>query len=114
MNEIRGFRLTWEMEGLPQGHVRVQMKGNFIWPSTKSFTGDVSHLIANGTRHLQTDLAEMTYLDSTGLSAFVAVHKALQEVGGALSISNPRRLIRHLFVSAKLDGVLDVGPSIDG
>jgi anti-sigma B factor antagonist len=113
VRDVKGFKAVLEREGLPQDSARLFMKGHFTWPTTDQVKGDIERLASNGVSHLVADLTELTYLDSTGLSTFVAVHKSLVEIGGDLKIVNPRRLIRHLFVSAKLDGVLDIGPPVE-
>lgn len=86
------------------------IKGNLTSVVAAQLKNEVNRLIARGVRNFEADLTELLYLDSTGLAAFVAAHKQTQEVSGSLKLVNPRRLIRHLFVSAKLDTVLDIGP----
>ena len=110
MASERMLQMNVNAEGLPEGSVQVLLKGQLTWTHVKQFHVDIGQLFSKGYTVLEIDLAELTYLDSTGLGAFLAVHKKIQEAGGRLTITNPRRLIRHLFVSAHLDTVLEIGP----
>lgn len=111
--EATAFRIEVEKEGLPEDTARMFVKGNLTSSVSSQLKNEVSRLIARGFRHFEADLTELLYLDSTGLAAFVAAHKQTQEVSGSFKLVNPRRLIRHLFVSAKLDTVLDIGPATE-
>jgi anti-anti-sigma factor len=113
VRDVKGFKAVIEREGLPPDSARLFLKGQFTWPTTEQVKSDIERLAASGVCKLVVDLTELIYLDSTGLSAFVAAHKTFVDVGGELKIVHPRRLIRHLFVSAKLDGMLDIGPAME-
>ncbi len=67
----------------------------------------------NGFLQIELDLTELSYVDSTALSEILSAHKLIEEANGRMWIVNPRKLIRHIFVSAKLDQVLDIGPAQD-
>lgn len=71
---------------------------------------EINRLFASGYHTYEIDLSELTYLDSSGLAAFIPIHEKSREVSGSMKITNPRRLIRQIFVSAHLDCVLDIGP----
>ena len=106
------FRIEVDKEGLPEDTVRLFVRGNLTSAVAPQLKNEVNRLIARGYRHFMLDLTDLLYLDSTGLASFVAGHKQVAEAAGTFKLVNPRRLIRHLFVSAKLDTVLDIGPEV--
>jgi anti-sigma B factor antagonist len=110
MPSERGLQTIVNVEGLPEGYAQVFLKGQLTWTHVKQFQSDIRQLFSKGYTILEIDLAELTYLDSSGLGAFLPIHKMYQEAGGRVKITNPRRLIRHLLVSAHLDTVLEIGP----
>jgi anti-anti-sigma factor len=103
------------VEALPgeEGGIRVQLKGQLTFPNIKQFQMEISRILASGHKHLEIDIGDVVYLDSSGLAAFIPVNDRIREAQGSLRITNPRRFIRHVFVSAQLDTVLDIGPSKD-
>lgn len=92
--------------------MRLFIRGNLTSTVSSQLKNEITRLIARGCRNFTLDLSDLLYLDSTGLASFVAAHKQVMEVSGSFKLVNPRRLIRHLFVSAKLDTVLDIGPVV--
>jgi anti-anti-sigma factor len=103
MTDNNGFKILMTREGLPTDTARLIFRGRFILPLTQRFAGEVERLMSAGIMNLKVELSELTYMDSTGISAFIAVHKKLRDSGGALELENPRKLIRHIFISSKLD-----------
>ena len=50
----------------------------------------LTELAGNGTVDVSLDLAEMAFIDSTGVSVFVSGWKRLRETGGELALRSPR------------------------
>ncbi len=50
----------------------------------------LAELAGNGTNDVTLDLAEMAFIDSTGVSVFVSGLKRLRETGGNLALQSPR------------------------
>ena len=46
-------------------------------------------LVDDGVSTITLDLAEVAFIDSSGLRALVVGHKALEEQGGSLVVANP-------------------------
>lgn len=110
MEDTRGFKIITETEGLPNQSVCLQLKGQLTWTYVKQFQMEVTRLFANGYKDYEIDLRDLVYLDSAGLASFIPVHEKAVGLSGSMKITNPRRLIRQIFVSAHLDCVLDIGP----
>lgn len=64
-------------------------------------------------RTVTLDLSEVTFCDSTGLAALIAVHKSVSGVSGRLVLSAPVPRVRHLFTITGLSRVFTVDPPID-
>lgn len=104
------LRTSFETDGLPDGQVRLRLRGQFTWLHGKQFRSEFERALRGGLTQIELDFMDLSYLDSTALSELLAAKKQLDEAGGTLKIVNPRKLIRHIFVSSGLDQVLDVGP----
>jgi anti-sigma B factor antagonist len=58
------------------------------------------------------DIAQLTFIDSTGLSVFVSQHKKLKAQGRRLVIFAPSSMARQLFDITGLGDVLSIEPAI--
>ena len=67
-----------------------------------------SAVIADGSTNLVLDLAEMAFIDSTGLSVLVMTMRRLQDVGGQLVLRSPCRMAVRLFQLTGLSQLLEI------
>jgi anti-sigma B factor antagonist len=82
--------------------------------STASFLYDkLSDLEVEDTHNVVLDLAQVTFMDSTGLAVIVTEHKRLQHADGTLTIFSPPSSVRRLFEITGLTTVLDVVPATE-
>ena len=70
----------------------------------------LSDLEVEDVQHVVLDLAQVTFMDSTGLSVIVTEHKRLHHSAGSLTIFAPPSSVRRLFEITGLDSVLDIVP----
>ncbi len=63
--------------------------------------------------HVVLDLAGLMFCDSTGLGAFVALHRQASSSGARFALSAPRRRIADLFALSGIDQVISVYDSTD-
>lgn len=66
----------------------------------------VDETVAAGHRIVVLDLAETTFMDSSGLGALVGGLRATREVGGDLRIARPGAQIRTVLQLTTMDRVL--------
>ena len=59
---------------------------------------------------LSIDVGLLIFIDSTGLSLLVSVHKKVRALGHSLTIRDPTPATRRLFQITGLDDVLTVEP----
>ena len=69
---------------------------------------EVRAALEKGCVDIVLDLAGTEFVDSAGLGAFVALHKAALVGGGALRIASPRPGVRALFDLTRLHRVLTI------
>lgn len=72
--------------------------------------------ILDGPRRLVLDMAETTFIDSTGLTVLIRAHKLLGRVGGRLVLRDPAAPVTRVLTVSGLFEVLDVedGRGADG
>jgi anti-sigma B factor antagonist len=71
----------------------------------------VQQLIARGSRHIVLNLADVSYVDSAGLGALVAVFLDSRKQGGSVKLLSPSKRLRDLLTMARLLTVLEIGES---
>ena len=113
MSEPSKFVLRTTKKDMPTKSVRVEIDGQFTFPFIPHFKTELERLLSEGADSIELDFTGLTYLDSPAISAITNAHKTFLAVGTKMRIVNPRKLIRHIFVCAKLDGVLDIGPALE-
>lgn len=71
-----------------------------------------AELARQGFRRISLNLAELTFMDSTGLSLLVAIHKRTHSSGGELVIFSPTRPVQRIFAIAGLDALFTIRPMV--
>lgn len=66
-----------------------------------------------GEANVVLDLAGLTFCDSTGLGAFVALHRQARSTGARFALAAPRRRIADLFTLSGIDQVISVYDSVE-
>lgn len=77
-----------------------------------AFRDRVSHCIQSGHNKVVLDLAEVQFMDSSGLTALISVLKAVSVNGGSMVISGVDSNLSSLFQLTRLNKVLRVYPSV--
>ena len=58
----------------------------------------------DGRRQVDVDLAEVSFIDSSGLRALIVGERAISEAGGALRVNAASSVVRRLF---EITGLID-------
>ena len=69
---------------------------------------EVRKLLAEGKKKIALNLAEVNYIDSSGLCELVSAYTAVKNAGGELKLVNLTSKVRDLLVITKLVTVFDV------
>jgi anti-sigma B factor antagonist len=73
----------------------------------------LSAVIEAGARRLVVDLRDVSFMDSTGLAAFIHARMRLGDAGQLTLVMEPESYARLIFEVAGLVGVLDVVETLD-
>jgi anti-sigma B factor antagonist len=106
-------QLQYTIESGVAGEVtRVSFRGqNVILDegNTKLLEDELSRLVVDqGRSRLVVDLGNVSYLTSSTLAAFLALHKRLWAMGGRLVLANPQAYVEEVFLITSLDRILDI------
>ena len=92
-------------------HALIALTGELDASNVAELYERLALLARDGICHLALNLAELTFIDSTGLTVLVAAHKRTQACGGELIIFSPRPEVRRTIELGGLADYLHVRPS---
>ena len=100
------FEYTIEkISGIPVIH----LKGELIDKSqSDNFMKEVDLMIANGENKLVIDLANLAYMNSTGLNVLIKVLTKSRKAGGDIALTNVTAKIKQLLVITKLSSIFNL------
>jgi anti-sigma B factor antagonist len=92
---MEGFRVEIENEG--EAVARLRLVGELDAATVEALRDAVSSVLASGTTRMALDLAELDFVDSTGLGVLVGALKRTREAEGDLVLTAvPPRIIKLL------------------
>jgi anti-sigma B factor antagonist len=91
-------------------HALVILAGEIDVSTVGQLYPILAELARGGVCHVSLNVAEVTFIDSTGLSLLISEHKRAESMNGELIIFSPSDQMRRLFEITALDGVLNVRP----
>ena len=95
------FEVLSKQSGETPGSVRIAFKGHLTVGFVQQFNREINNWVTKGVTDLDLDFNEVTYLDTPGIQAVISASDLCRSMGGTARLINPRKLIRHLFHSAK-------------
>lgn len=91
-----------------EGVAILDMKGRItVGPEATALREAVAAAVAAGVRNLVFNLAQVDFIDSTGLGAVVMCSTTLRKAGGAVKLLNLNRRNIELLVMTKLATVFE-------
>jgi len=99
------FEVTCEVEG-PTATVRV--RGEVDVYTAPQLRERLYAVVGDRVPTVVVDLAEMTFIDSTGLGVIVGTLKRLREAGGELTLRSPSRSTRKVLDITGLTRIVEV------
>jgi anti-sigma B factor antagonist len=91
----------------------VTLSGELDASTASALYDKLSELEVQDTHNVVLDLAQVTFMDSTGLAVVVTEHKRLRHSAGTLTIFAPPSSVRRLFEITGLTTVLDIVPATE-
>jgi anti-sigma B factor antagonist len=74
---------------------------------------DLVNVISDGAQTLIIDLSQVSFLDSSGVGALVAIHKAIEQAGGQLHLAAPTRQAHLVLRLTQLESMFSLHRTID-
>lgn len=106
--------IEFAVETTTQGIGVVTPKGRLNMVSARRLKELLSELVSDGTSRIVVDMAETTFLDSSGLGALIAGLKSARQAGGDLRIARPTPSVQTVFQLTNLDKVLRARETVEG
>jgi anti-anti-sigma factor len=86
----------------------IQPHGILDGVQAKELRQQVGELVAAGNTLVLIDLAEVNFMDSSGLVALVAALKIIKTAGGDLYLCSIADPVKNLFALTRLDRVFEI------
>ena len=106
--------IEFAVDTTPEGIGVVRPQGRLNMASARQLKDLVDELVSGGTHRIVVDMAETTFLDSSGLGALIAGLKAARQAGDDLRIARPTEAVSTVFRLTNLDKVLRARDSVEG
>lgn len=94
-------------------HALVALAGEVDISTVGQLYEQLAALQREGVQHVALNMAEVTFIDSTGLSVLVSLHKRMESMEGELIVFSPSAELRRLLQIAGLDHYLNIRPARD-
>jgi len=91
--------------------VFLDLKGRFVLGEEPAVQEAVNRELLKGRRQFVLNLEEVTHMDTSGLSAMIAVQSAVRREDGQVKLARLPRRIYDLLVLTKLITLFEVVPS---
>ena len=91
----------------------VAISGELDFGEAPEFARTLERLRDDGARWFVLDLAELSFIDSSGINALVLASKATSARSGALVVAAARQHVQRVFDIVKLSEFIPVESSVD-
>jgi anti-sigma B factor antagonist len=95
-----------------EGTTRLIVAGELDGATAVSLSEQLRQLVADLAGDLTIDIGLVTFIDSTGLSLLISLHKRVRVSGRTLTVADPTPMARRLFEITGLDQVLTIEPAL--
>jgi anti-sigma B factor antagonist len=98
-----------------EGDVRiVGLSGELDFEEAPHFGRVLDELRADGAREVIVDLSELTFIDSSGISALVSAARAASAEAGTLIVASPTAPVKRVFDIVNLSELLPIEDGLEG
>ena len=92
----------------------LDLRGRLVLgEETEALRGRIKRLVAAGHTRIILDLEELSYIDSSGLSALIAGFVSVRNLGGELKLLKLTQRVTDLMQITKLSTVFDTYDSME-
>ena len=93
-------------------HALVILAGEVDVSTVGKLYEELAELARANVCHIALNVAEVSFIDSTGLSLLVTEHKRAESMNGELIIFSPSHQLRRLLEITRLDTYLNIRPRL--
>ena len=86
----------------------IYLSGKLYLQYIEPLRFDLVQALEKGAKWLTVNLAEVTYIDSSGLSLFVMLHKCAEQLHGSLTLRGAHGMVQEIFKRTQLDTLLSI------
>lgn len=105
--------IEFDVSTLPNGVGVVIPRGRLNMVAAREFKEVLTRLVDSGTHRIVIDLAETTFLDSSGLGALIGGVKTTRQAGGDLRVARPSETVVAVLELTNLARILRPRDSVD-
>ena len=91
----------------------ITLEGDMDFHSSPDVRHELTKLVDQKISKILIDLAQVGYIDSSGLATFVELFQKMKRYGGKLALYNLTDSVRSVFEIAKLDTIFKLVASKD-
>jgi stage II sporulation protein AA (anti-sigma F factor antagonist) len=91
----------------------VAISGELDFSEAPEFARTLERLRDDGSHWFVLDLADLSFIDSSGINALVLASKATTAASGVLVVAAPRQHVQRVFDIVKLSEFIPVESSVD-
>jgi anti-sigma B factor antagonist len=95
------------------GVVILDLRGEIDVSTAPGLRDILMGLIEDNAGPVLVNLSNVLYMDSAGLSVFIAAHHKAQNAGRVLGLVNPQQPIQQVLKLTRVDKVFQIFPSIE-
>lgn len=92
----------------------VAPKGRLTMTCSRQFKEVLTDLVDSGTTRIVVDMAETTFLDSSGLGALIGGLRSTRQAGGDLRVARPTPEVSRVFRLTNLENLLRARDTVEG
>jgi anti-sigma B factor antagonist len=89
----------------------VEVSGDIDLSSSPEFLGAMLRVLGEKPRRIIVNLAEVPYMDSSGVATLVKVLRKVRAAGQTLALAGLNDRVRSIFEITKLDGFFEIHPT---
>lgn len=86
----------------------VRLNGRVDALTAQSLKESLKRLVSNERNRFVIDLAEVSFVDSSGLSALISLFKLVREHSGTMALASPGTQIKVALAQTRLDQVFPI------
>lgn len=109
---MEGIRLETDQRKVG-GTTILDVVGEIDVYTAPQFKEAVNNVLANGQKHLIINMANVSYMDSSGFGTLLSATKKLRPVGGTVNLVKCNNAIDRILKITRLNTVFSVYDSVD-